>query len=172
MNARICLAVLSMVALRAVGSSGQAARPEEQIPVRLAIDLETATTADDGRPSSLRVAVKNVGTVTVWMPVLGQECTYVHVRWAGMLEEFACGMSDTATLTGEGITRSWVQMRPGEFMSYTVAVSPPTDDRRREFWVVYEPPSATTEEATRLLQSGYAIPTERVESAHQTYALR
>ena len=172
MRARICLKALLVIALSVDCVSGQTATRRQASPAQLQVSMEIATTTDDGRPSSLRVAVKNVGNVTVWMPVLGQECTYVHVKWGGLLEVSACGISGIQSQNAERIVRDWVQLRPGEFMSSTVAVRSPTDGRGKEYWVVYEPPQATKEEVNELLQSGYAIPTEKVETEHQSYANR
>src|SRR5262245_34318150 len=145
MNARTCLVLYLMIALTAFGAKGQSGENARANPTRLELSIEVATTTDDGRPSSARVELKNIGNFTVWLPVLGHECTYLSVQWTGVLGGTACGMSGTGTLTVESVRRSWVQLRPGEFMVGTVPIFPPTDQRRREFWVVYEPPATQKE---------------------------
>lgn len=172
MQARICSMLMWVIVFGVSTAFGQAKTAPLQSAAQLQVSSEVATTANDGTPTSLRVLVKNAANVTVWMPVLGQECTWVRVKWSGMLEGFACGMSDLPSRTVEGITKHWVQLRPGEFMTTTIAINPPMDGRSSKYWVVYVPPQATKQESAELLQAGYAIPTEEVKGDLQEYPIR
>lgn len=172
MRARICFGVIGLAALGVCNSHGQIKRQRLPSPAQLQVSVEQATTTNDGRPSALRVIVKNAGNLAVWMPALGQECTWVYIEWSGELSGYGCGDSGARWHTPERIAKDWVQLRPGEFMSTTVALSPPTDGRKSEYCAVYVPPRMTKEEAAELLQAGYVIPTEEVKSDPQEYPIR
>lgn len=102
MNTRTCLVLYLMIASTVFGAKGQSGADVRANPARLELSIEVATTTDDGKPSSARVELKNVGNLTVWLPVLGHECTYLYVQWTGMLGGTACGMSGAGTLTVSG----------------------------------------------------------------------
>jgi hypothetical protein len=165
---------------------GQQKQPKGESPARLELTMEIATTDDDGNPSALLVAIRNVGTVSVDMPVLSQGCapdngTHINTSWTsddpkdgGSGSGYGCGISDLPSLN-ERVRNKWVRLRPGESMTYTGRVDlsmyrnkPPGTV---EYWVDYTPPEATAAEAEALFEAGYIIPTQKLSTEHKTFHL-
>jgi hypothetical protein len=40
-----------------------------------------------------------------------------------------------------------------------------------EYWVEYVPPQVSAKEFAELQQAGYIVPTEKIETAHQTFVV-
>jgi len=146
--------------------------------------MEIAATDDDGNPSALRVTVTNVGDVPADMPILSQGCApdngiRLQSTWIpdepsgrGYGSGYGCGIVDGPGLIYR-VEHDWVRLRPGEFMTDTERlVWDRRDEEGRgtvEYWVEYTPPAVTTKEAANLLQSGYVIPAEKLETPHASF---
>lgn len=48
----------------------------------------------------------------------------------------------------------------------------PAEGGAIEYWVEYTPPDATQQEIEDLLQSGFVVPTERLETQHRSFIQR
>jgi len=72
------------------------------------------------------------------------------------------------------VRNDWIRLQPGEFItvsesfrSHFQEIKPGTV----EYWVEYVPPEASLKELAELGQSGYIVPTEKIETAHQTFVV-
>jgi hypothetical protein len=144
--------------------------------------MEVATTDDDGNPSALLVTVKNVGSVTVTMPVLGDGCSpengiKLQTIWLavdgrrGSGGVASCGMFDGPPLWHR-VKTWWIQLRPGDYMTATLRLTLPNDDPGTvDYWVAYTPPSATPKELDHFNRAGYVLPTEKLETEHRSFEI-
>jgi len=142
--------------------------------------MEVGTTNDDGNPSALLVTMKNVGSVTVTMPMLGSGCypdngVEIESFWISADEQSGsgggggCGITDQPSLK-EKARSVWIRLRPGEHMTTMLRVAAGRKEAGRvEYWVKYTPPAATPKEVEELLQCGYTIPTEKLETDHRSF---
>jgi hypothetical protein len=153
-------------------------------PAKLELRAEVATTDDNGNPSSLRITIKNVGAVAVDMPILKTGCSpdngiRVQVSWVsdaptgyGVGSGGACGTSEMRTLLRR-VQHEWVRLRPGESMSDTERLTWSTGGENVpgtvEYWVEYTPPNATSQQVNELMEDGYYIPTEKLETEHSAF---
>jgi hypothetical protein len=176
MKAGFWVAVLTP-ALCAVGFA-QSMKPSSS--VRLELTMEVATTNDDGNPSALLVTVKNVGGITVTMPVLGGGChpdngVQIESFWTsadgqrGSGGGLGCGITDQPALA-ERARGQWIRLRPGEYMTTMLRF----DVGQKEagtvsYWIEYTPPDATPTEIEELSQEGYVIPTDKLETEHRSF---
>jgi hypothetical protein len=176
-----------LVVLTGITAAGWAQpKPKPKMPktpVQLELTAEVATTTDDGYPSSLRVTIRNVGGVTVDMPVLAGSChpdngIQVQEGWesfehpgSGFGGGSGCGMGDVPTLM-DRIRCEWVRLRPGESMTETARIHRSVMEQGPgtvTYWVEYTPPDATPAEVETLMQAGTYIPTEKLETPHESF---
>lgn len=182
MRASFCIAAVLVPALSAVVAA-QSAAVKPVGPVRLELTMETASTSDDGYPAALRVTVKNVGGVAVSMPMLASGChpdngVQVQSYWLREDEKsgggggFGCAVGDQPALFDRAKTQ-WIRLQPGEFMTTMLRVGLPTNETGAviSYWVEYTPPDATPKEIEQLLQAGCVIPTEKLETEHQSFPI-
>lgn len=184
MKARICMASTLVVMLAAAARvDAQSAVKKPASLAQLELTMEVATTNDDGNPQALRVTVKNVGSVVVTMPLLNSGChpdngVWVRSAWVSADEKRGsgggggCGIGDQPTLV-ERATRSWIRLRPGEYMTTMLEIrSSVKEPGTVDYWVEYVPPDAKAHEIEELLRAGHEIPTEKMETEHRSFVIR
>lgn len=148
---------------------------------QLELTMEVAATTEAGNPSALRVTVKNVGNVAVSMPMLRDGChpdngVQLESSWSnaggfGGGTGGGCGVTDQPTMMDRA-KGQWILLRPGEFMTTMLKFEPPVKEAETvEYWVQYTPPDATAREIEELLQAGYVIPTEKLETEHRSFVV-
>ena len=189
MKANICAwSMLALVCSTATWTPGQKPRTNVESPAKLALQMEVATTNDDGSPQALRFTLTNIGDHAVMLPFPSIGCIgeggrirldakVISGETTGGLG-FGCGGS-----SGEGIEsfvhkvrRSWLHLEPGEFLVFT-------GDRRSmlgknegmltyEYWAEYEPPTLRADEKQQASAEGYLIPTVPIASQHLKFSER
>ncbi len=152
---------------------------------KLALTVEIAATTDDGDPAALRVTLTNNGNTAVTMPLPSPACSPdngVGVRATWISDDNpgkgagiggGCGSSDGRTLM-QRVERNWICLRPGEYMTTTLSLRGQINSFGPgilEYWVEYTPPQATQAEISSLFESGYVIPTEALQSQHQSFRI-
>ena len=162
----------------------QAALPEPA-PAQLELTSEVAATTVDGYPAALRATLKNVGNGDVYMPLPSPGCIpdnglNLRARWIpdddpskGEGIGGGCGSSDGKTLR-QRVEENWIRLRPGEYMTTTLSLRGEINSLgpgTLEYWVEYTSPQATREEIADLHQSGYVIPTEKLQTQHQSFKI-
>jgi hypothetical protein len=181
--ARSATAILA-IAVSCVPGVAQPKAEKPQSAAKLELSMEIATTNDEGYPSAIRISVKNVGGVSVDMPVLKQGCSpdngiEIQSTWApdeptghGFGSGGACGMGDQPSLLIRA-RHTWVRLRPGESMTDTERLTWSNGGEKVpgtvEYWVEYTPPDATPAEVAELFEQGYVIPTEKLTTEHSSF---
>lgn len=179
---RICSATVFVFAACITSVSAQQKTEKQADLAQLELTAEIAATTDDGIPTALRITIKNVGNVTVDMPVIGDSChpsggISVESFWlskadgTGMGSGHGCGITDLPPLM-QRVKEDWNRLRPGEFVVTTENLRPIFHDLKPgtvEYWVEYIPPDATKEEILALQQEGYVIPTEKLATPHMSF---
>jgi hypothetical protein len=184
---RVAMIVVLMSAVT-VMATGQQKTEKPANPVHLELTAEVAATTEEGYPAALRVTVKNVGNMAVdmSMPVLG--CLpqgghlFIHLEWwpddpnnhssRGWGE--GCGEGDMPSLTNR-IRDEGIRLRPGEYITSCENIRKRIGELKPgtvEYWVEFVPPNATKRDLAELQQAGYIIPTEKIETVHQTFAVQ
>jgi len=156
-------------------------------PAQLELTMEVAATTEEGYPSVLRVTVKNVGNVAVDMPVPVLGCSsygghsVVHTDWKPVDPNNHNGRGwgegcseDLPTPLLERVRDEWVHLRPEEFVTASENLHErlgKVDPGTVEYWVEYIPPKANAKNLTELQMAGYIVPTEKIETAHQSFVV-
>ena len=186
MKCGIARAVLAIVCLLPSLSFSQQKSPVTA--PQLDLSVETATTTDDGKPSSFRITLKNVGSITVDLPMPEANCVVggggIEIRslWysgdpatgsLGISAGTGCGMDHFPSLQYR-VQNQWIRLRPGESVVVSASV-------RREFisaekgnlelWAEYTPPELKDGERAELQEGGMLAPMKNIESEHQTYPI-
>jgi hypothetical protein len=179
-----------IVALMSAGTAmaaGQQKTEKPPNPVYLELSAEVATTTDDGYPAALRITVKNVGNVAVDMPIPISPCLVggggveIHYQWHSNNPEippftsksWTCGRTHFPSLMNR-VQDEWIRLHPGEFIVVSDTIRAHLRNLKPgivEYWVEYAPPEVTPKEVDELQQAGYIIPTEKIETAHQTFVV-
>ena len=177
----ICISSIAALIL----SSGTGLHPQngkKESLAQLELTTEVAASTAEGYPAALRVTLRNVGNLAVTMPLLGSDChpengVQLVSFWLSVDEKsgtgggIGCGMSDRPTLQAR-VRSQWIQLAPGEFMTTMLRVeTPKTLPGTVEYWVEYIPPDATARERADLLQAGYLIPSDKLQTEHRTFAI-
>jgi hypothetical protein len=169
-------------------AAGQQKPEKPASPAHLELAMEAAATTEEGYPSVLRVTVKNVGNVAVDMPMPVIGCLplgghiAVQLNWrpndpkstSGRGWGMGCGQSDMPSLM-DRVRNQWIRLRPGESVTSSENMYErlgKLDPGTVEYWVEYVPPEASAKELVELQQAGYIVPTERIETAHQSFTVR
>jgi len=155
-------------------------------PAQLELTPEVADTTEEGYPAVLRVTIKNIGNVAVDMPMPEAYCLPrggsidVHLTWSSESPEQtglgwggACAETDIPHLIDQ-VRQHWIRLQPGEFIAMSESIRDfyRTLDRGTvEYWVEYVPPQVSAKEFAELQQAGYIVPTEKIETAHQTFVV-
>jgi hypothetical protein len=180
MRASFCIAVLAP-ALGAVVLAQTTGKKAVNL-AQLELTSEIAATTDGGYPAALRVMVKNVGSTTVTMPVLGSGChpdngVAIESFWMSTDEHRGigggggCAVGDQPALAKRARTL-WIKLRPGEYMTTMLHVTwAGSEAGMVEYWVEYLPPDATSREIGELAQEGYVIPTEKLQTEHRSFEI-
>lgn len=165
---------------------GQSATKESITPPQLTLTAEIAATTDDGNPAALRVTLTNNGNTAVTLPVLSSACSptngvTVAVKWIpddptrGGGGGGGCAGSPRRSLA-QRVEQGWIRLHPGEYMTTTLSLRDEINSfggpGTLEYWVEYTPPQATRVEISSLLESGYIIPTEKLQTQHQCFRIR
>ncbi|MGB7985839.1 MAG: hypothetical protein WCF54_11800 [Terracidiphilus sp.] len=154
-------------------------------PAHLELTMEVAATTEEGYPSVLRVTVKNVGNVAVDMPMPVIGCLpqhgsiFIHLEWRSIHSEnhdgtgwgFGCGEGEMPSLTSR-IRDEGIHLRPGEYIASSENIRKRIEGLKPgivEYWVEFIPPQATIWDITELQKVGYIVPTEKIETAHQSF---
>jgi hypothetical protein len=168
-------------------AAGQQKTEKLANPAHLEMTMEIAATTEEGYPSVLRVTIKNVGNVAVDMPMPETYCLPrggsidVNIAWSsedpertGLGWGRACGQSAPPHLIDQ-VSRDWIRLQPGEFITMSQGIRDfyrNLDRGTVEYWVEYVPPEVSAKELAELQQTGYIVPTKKIETAHQTFAIR
>ena len=172
----------------AVAAAGQQKAEKPVNPARLELMAEVAATTEDGYPAALRVTVKNVGNVAVDMPMPKFPCVPggggvdMRFEWHPNDPEDHTGALNTGSGCWEEhfanlmdrVHRDWIRLQPGDFITVSESFRGRFQNLKPgtvEYWVEYVPPEVKTEELIELQRSGYVIPTERIETVHQTFTV-
>ena len=173
----ICAATFTAVA--------QQRKPQSLAQLDLA--SEVATTTDDGQPAALRITLKNIGSITVDLPMPGIGCSgpdgavQALLTWHSNDPEdksgygFGCGgaVSDRLGLV-ERVRKEWIRLRPNETLTFTENLRSRISNWKPgtvEYQVEYEPPSLNPEELKQLEAAGYVVPTEEIRTEIRTFAI-
>jgi len=157
-------------------------------PAKLELTAEVATTTEEGYPAVPRITVTNVGNVAIDMPMPALEClphggyVVIHLSWTpenldgltGRGWGQGCGRTHSESLL-KRVQTEWIHLRPGEFIVSSENLHKRlgnVDPGNVEYWFEYIPPEATPKELAELRQAGYVVPTERIETPHQTFVVR
>jgi hypothetical protein len=179
------VALIVSVCASAVAAQQKPEKPTN--PAHLELTMEVAATTEEGYPSVLRVITKNVGNVAVDMPMPVLGCIphggyiVVHIKWKssdtknqiGGGWDFGCGKSDSPGLM-ERVHDKWIHLRPGEIVISSQnlhEILTKIDPGTVEYWFQYVPPEAGAKDLAELQQAGYIIPTEKIETAHQSFVV-
>jgi hypothetical protein len=180
MRSSFCIGSVILSAFSGMGSFAQTPVQKPVNPAVLELTAETAATTDEGHPAALRVTAKNIGSVTVTMPMLGGSCSpdngvALQSFWVSIDERRgsggggACGISDQPPLS-ERVRKQWIRLRPGEYMTTMIRLTEAQYDAGTvEYWVEYTPPDATAQEIKQLMQDGFVIPTEKIATEHRRF---
>lgn len=181
--------IVALMGAGTVMAMGQQRAVMQPNPAHLELTAEVAATTEEGYPSVLRITVKNVGNVAVDMPMPMVPC----VPGGGGVEmQFEWHYSDPGNHTGVSVGKSgcmqdhfpslkdrvrydWIHLQPGEFITVSESLRGRFQNLQPgtvEYWVEYIPPEASAKELAELQQAGYIIPTEKIETAHQTFVVR
>jgi hypothetical protein len=168
-----------------LGGQEKPAKPVN--PVTLELTMEVATTTEDGLPEALRFTLTNAGNVAVDLPMPAIDClgengairvpSLARLDGPGTIGGHGSGSGGTGGPTFlERVKSSWLHLRPGEYLTFSgdrrSLVDRASGPATYEYWAEYEPPFLTSEERKELTEGGYAVPTEKVESAHESFAER
>jgi hypothetical protein len=72
------------------------------------------------------------------------------------------------------VKEEWIHLRPGEFITVSDNFRSELrnfDPGTVEYWVEYVPPEASAKELAELQQAGNIVPTEKIETAHQSFVI-
>ena len=181
----VCLLAGACAAVSPARAAGQNVAPPLMPMAHLTLSSEVATTTDEGYPSSLRVTLTNAGVVPVSMPLLMQSCglsngVQVMVAWVprgsgnrGLGTGRNCGTGHQP-LYEEWVRNDWLRLRPGEFMTITVALPSLYFSRKSgtiRYWVEFNPPDAAPQVLNDLWRDGYLIPTEKLRTKQSTFQI-
>lgn len=184
MTASVCISTtLVLVLSSTLGIGAQTIAKGHTSPAQLELTMEVATTNDERLPQALRITARNIGGVAVTMPVLGDRCapenglkiqTTLSARdgkSVGVGGAGACGIFDRPSLSSR-IRTEWVLLRPNEYMTATLRLTPPSKEPGTvEYWAEYWPPNLTKQESEELVEAGYVIPTEKMETEHASFEI-
>lgn len=153
---------------------------------KLELSSEVATTTEEGCPSSVRVTITNVGYTPAIMPTLRQGLCgpergiHVVMTWTAADRHSGSGGS-WDDCVGSGLTvqslirRSWVLLRPGEFMTETIDLRGRYSDYQPgtvTYHIEYLPPAASPKDIAGQAALGYFIPTEALATADESFDLQ
>ena len=155
---KTALLVLSMGLLLCDGvcTAAQQKAAEKSL-AQLELTMEVATTTDDGYPAALRITLRNVGVVTIDLPLLKTSCTPeggidLQMRWTandpthlGFGWGGGCGSGDNLSLL-KRIKEQWIRLRPGEYMTMTESIRGRVAELTSgtlEYWAEYIPPEVS-----------------------------
>jgi len=183
---RVCVAAI--VCAGAMMAAGQVKVEKAPSPAHLELTAEVAATTDEGYPSVLRITIKNVGNVAVDMPMPKAPCVpgdggvMVRSEWrpsdpedhtASFSGIAGCAMDHFPSLKFR-VAHQWIRLRPGEFIVISESLREDFLDLRPgtvTYWVQYIPPRVPPEELIDLQRSGFVVPIEKIETAHQTFVV-
>jgi hypothetical protein len=178
--------VIMAMTIACVSPVGSASKVAEKPldPIRLEVTLETAATTEDGYPSALRITLRNIGDGPVDMPMPGTcqgEDGALHLQFMWHSEDGhgsggGCGggLTDRSPLMDRA-RNEWLRLQPGEFLIMTKDLRPffrNLEAGTAEYWIEYDPPALSSDERLQLQRTGYFVPTEKVETAHQSVTIR
>ncbi|MFP5234679.1 MAG: hypothetical protein ACLGSD_02155 [Acidobacteriota bacterium] len=181
----VCMFAAACVSALPGPAAGQSAAPVIMPRAHLTLSSEVATTTDEGYPSSLRVTLTNAGDMAVSMPLLMQGCgpsngVQVMVTWVpsgssnqGLGTGRNCGTGHQP-LYEEWVRNEWLRLRPGEFMTITVALPSLSVSRKSgttTYWVEFVPPDATPQVLNDLWRDGFLIPTEKLRTKEASFQI-
>jgi hypothetical protein len=152
----------------------------------LELTADVAATTEEGYPEALRVTIKNVGNVAVDMPMPTAPCVpggggvEMRFEWhpkdpgdhSGMSTSGTSCMQDHFASLMYRVRHDWIHLQPGEFIIVSESLRGRFQEIKSgtvEYWIEYVPPEASAKEFAELVQSGYIIPTEKIETAHKTF---
>jgi hypothetical protein len=177
----VCLAVGSLPAVHFIQAQSSAARNLAQLDLRMAV----ATTTDEGAPEALQFTLTNVGKSTIILPAPSIDCSgengtialrsIVRNNSSGRGRGHGCmtGTSDEPPLI-ERVKTNWLHLRPGDSITLLGDCRHMLDrvdgGATYEFWAVYEPPPLPAAELKQLIDAGYNVPSEKIESSHLTFS--
>lgn len=168
--------------LSIVGQQASPSGPQAQ----LKLTVETATTDDDGNPTSLRVTITNEGGADVRMPLLREGLCQPDQQLLAVVNfkpdvepkegsgyGASCMSGDEPTLL-QRIRRDWVRLRIGESLVTTIPLRRPytTEPGTVEYSVFCTPAKASPAELAEVWKAGYVIPTKPLESQRQSFHVR
>jgi len=181
---RVTLAIFMAIGSQLAGGQPKAENPRN--PVNLELTAEVAATTEDGYPSALRITLKNVGDMAEDMPMPNFGCPggdgalHVQVEWQsedGMAGSGGgCGgRLDHRPPLIERVRHEWLRLQPGEFLVMSQSIRPSLQDLQPGFvsyWVEYSPPILKAAEILELQGAGYLVPTQKIETTHETFRMR
>lgn len=165
-----------------MGNGISAQNRNEESLAQLELTAEVAASTAEGYPAALRVTLRNVGILSVTMPLLGTGChpdngLQLESGWMSIDEKrgigggVGCGMGDRPPLQ-KRVESEWIRLAPGEFMTTMLRMEIPSRQPGTiEYWAQYTPPDATERERAALLRAGYLIPTEKLQTEHRAFAI-
>jgi hypothetical protein len=179
------LAVAASVWVAAAAGQQKTAKPLNS--AHLELTTEVAATTEKGYPAVLRITIKNVGNVAIDMPMPQSPCVpegggiQVHTQWhssspevqSGFSSNWGCGQDHLAKLMVR-VHDEWIHLQPGEYIVVSETIRNESRNAKPgiiEYWAEYFPPEATPKELEELRQSGYVVPTDKVETVHRTFAV-
>jgi hypothetical protein len=183
MKVRLPAAMIVAAVMIPCGVRGQQKAAKSESPAQLELSVEVAATTDEGYPSALRITISNVGSVAVDMPVLKRGCSpdngiQVQSVWipdsptAGEIGSGGGCIVGVAPSLRERLQNDWIRLRPSEFMTDTERVQwnyPFDAGGTVEYWVEFYPPIAPAKELDAVTDSGFVIPTRRLETEHSSF---
>jgi len=186
MKCGLARAVLAIVCLLPSLSYCQQ-KPPVTAP-QLELSMEAATTTDDGKPSSFRITLKNVGSLAADLPMPEARCVVggggIEIRslWysgdpatrsSGFSAGATCGMDHFPSLQYR-VQNQWIRLRPVESVVVSVSVRREfisAEKGELEFWAEYTPPDLKDGERAELQESGLFAPMKKIETEHRTYPI-
>jgi hypothetical protein len=182
---RVAMACAAL-GMGAACAAGQQKTEKAPNPVQLELTAEVAATTQEGYPAVLRITLKNVGAVAVDLPmpevgcVSGDGGLEIRLSWhsldgkTGAGGGCAAGSSDRPRLLDRA-RDSWIRLQPGEFIVASQSLRPRVKalgPGTVEYWIEYTPLTITPTEMAELTTAGYFVPTEKIETAHESFEVR
>ncbi|HEX4321113.1 MAG TPA: hypothetical protein VHZ52_09425 [Acidobacteriaceae bacterium] len=154
---------------------------------RLEVSSEVAATTRQGQPAVLRITLKNVGNISVDLPMPNSGCTnedgsvIVRLVWSssdpddhtGFGEACGGGVTDCPSLMDRA-RDEWVHLLPGEFLTFNENIHTRTARWKPgnvEYWVTYDPPRLNVKDISELQAAGFIVPDEKLTTDHKTFPI-
>jgi len=174
------------VGVGVVSASGQQKTEKPPNPVHLELTAEVAATTEEGYPAVLRITLKNVGNVAVDLPMPNLGCIsedgvlQIAFFWTSLDRKGGVGGgcfvggSDRPRLLDRA-RDEWIRLQPGEFIVASESLRPRLKNLGPgtvEYWVEYTPLTITATETVELAKAGHFVPTDKIETAHESFDVR